>query len=412
MNFDIEMIAIKACLIASLYPFVLYVCDTLIINKKWRYFFLVLFIMVAFYLKSRLLFVGIIVTFFIHYKQKIKPKLLILLSILVIVVLFFLNSDSIIGRFFIWKTTISNIHSVPLKGFGIDSFKSNYANWQSNYFEINKLWSNYHFVADSPSFAYNEVLNFYVEIGIFSFIIFRIVTFINVLFFKIIKTTFYRHVTMSTIVILFFAQFSFPLHNILILTIFTCNHIMLISIVFKPLKLFCISLCIFLIIIAVFLFFQNIKAKDDWHYAQSIPTQYKIDKVAQYENCYMSLRKNQYFLTDFCQYLISEGMTNRALDLVLSNGDYFNQYEKYILLGDIYLKKDEFALAKFNYRKANHIIPSRLMPLGNLMTVSLLEKDTLLAKQYSNRIILQPSKVESKLGDRIKKDAFKILSLK
>jgi hypothetical protein len=171
-------------------------------------------------------------------------------------------------------------------------------------------------------------------------------------------------------------------------------------------------LCITITISVILLFYQNLKVKADWHYAQSIPTQYKLDKVAQYQNCYKSLRKNQYYLTDFCEYLISENMTNSSLNVLLSNEIYFNQYEKYLLLGDIYLRQRNYALAKRNYKKANLIIPVRLIPLGNLMTISLLEKDTLSAKYYSNRILSQPIKIKTRFTDRIKKDASKILEIK
>lgn len=412
MNFDIELIATKACLIASLYPFVLYLSDTLITNKKWRYITLVIFLATSLYLRSRLLFIGIMITFFFNYKQKIPIKPIILSSILGTVLLFFLNSDSIIGRFFIWKIIITNLKAVPLNGFGFDSFKSNYANWQSNYFESNQLWSKYHFLADSPSFAYNEILNFYVEIGIFSIIVFYFVFFINVASFKKSNNPFHRYLITSNIVILLFAQLSFPLHNILIFTIFLCNHILLIPIHFKTIKLVCILLCIILITLIIFLFTQNLKVKRDWHYAQSIPTQYKIDKIAQYENCYKSLSKDQYFLTNFCEYLISENMTNIAQNLLLSNDIYFNQYEKYLLLGNIYLKQKNYVLAKRNYQKANLIIPIRLIPLGNLMNISVHEGDTLLAKYYSNKILSQPTKFETALSYRIKKDATKILETK
>jgi hypothetical protein len=412
MNFDIELTGIKACLIASLYPFVIYLSETLITNKKYRYFILIIFLTTSLYLKSRLLLIGIIITFFLSYKQKIKLKSIIILSCLGIIPLFFLNSDSIIGRFFIWKIIISNLQTVPLNGFGFDSFKLNYANWQSNYFVSNQLWSKYHYLADSPSFAYNEILNFYVEIGIFSIIIFCVTFFINISSFKKINNSFYKHVIVSNIVILLFSQFSFPLHNILILTIFVCNHILLFTIHFKRVKLFCILLCITITISVILLFYQNLKVKADWHYAQSIPTQYKLDKVAQYQNCYKSLRKNQYYLTDFCEYLISENMTNSSLNVLLSNEIYFNQYEKYLLLGDIYLRQRNYALAKRNYKKANLIIPVRLIPLGNLMTISLLEKDTLSAKYYSNRILSQPIKIKTRFTDRIKKDASKILEIK
>jgi len=412
MNFDIELIGIKACLIASLYPFVLYLSDRLSTNKKWRYFILVTFFATSLYLKSRLLFIGIFIPFFLNYKQKVTLKPIILLSILGIILLFFLNSDSIIGRLFIWKTITSNLQSVPLNGFGFDSFKTNYANWQSKYFESNQLWSKYHFLAESPSFAYNEILHFYIEVGIFSIIIFCFVFFINITSFKKSNNSFYHYVIASNIVILLFAQFSFPLHNILILAFFISNHILLIPIYFKTLKPFCILFCINLTTSVILLFYENLNVKADWHYAQSIPAQYKLDKVAQYQNCYKSLRKNQYYLTDFCKYLISENMIKSALNLLVLNEKYFNQYEKYLLLGEIYLKQINFAQAKSNYEKASLIIPIRLIPLGNLMNISLLEKDTLLAKYYSNRILSQPTKINTGFSDRIKKDASKISETK
>lgn len=412
MNFDIELIGIKACLIASLYPFFICITQHFNLNKKIQYFSLFIFLATAFFLKSRLLCLSLVIVFLSNYKLYLKLKTLILLSILGIVLLLFLNIDSVIGRFFIWKIIITNLESVPLFGFGNDSFKFIYANWQSNYFEINHLWSKYHVVADSPSYAYNEILNCYIENGILAILFFGLIFLINILFLTKRIISFYRHILMSNIVILFFALFSFPLHNVLVLTIFVCNHIMLIPILFKPLREFCIFLCIILIASVIFHFYLNIKNKSDWTFAQSIPAQYKVDKINKYENCYISLSKNQYYLSDFCHYLISESLIDRALEVLLFSNNYFNQYDKYLLLGDCYLKKNDFVSAKLNYRKANLIIPNRLIPLGNLMTLSLLEKDTLSAKYFSNQIISQPIKIESLLGNKIKKDALIISQMK
>jgi O-antigen ligase len=92
----------------------------------------------------------------------------------------YINIDSLIGRVFIWANIFSNADTVPLLGFGADTFKFQYAKWQSEYFSQHESWSKNHFVADAPSFAFNEFLHFYVEYGILAIIVFSLLIYFNI----------------------------------------------------------------------------------------------------------------------------------------------------------------------------------------------------------------------------------------
>ena len=405
MELGIELIAIKACILVSLFPYFVTLTNFFISNKLLKILLFAFFILISIYLKSRLFFLGILLTFYLNYFKNIKPTILITISFIVIILLFFINIDSVLGRIFIWKICLNNIKINSLFGLGFDSFKSNYAEWQSNYFKMNPCWSKFHFIADAPSFAYNELLNYFIEFGVFSVIIFLGIIYINLNILNKTINIFYRNVVISNLIILLFCFFSFPLHNLFICTIFICNHLILFLTLFKKYNKTCIILCLLISSISSFLFVKYQNAKKEWFYAQLIPKQFKADKFNCYKNVNYLLYKNRYFLSDYCRFLISERYFKKAKILLSLKGKYFNQYEKYMLLGEINMIEKDFKLSKINYQYANNIVPIKLMPLYNLMNISILEKDNSGIKFFSKKIIDQPLKFESVLSNEIKNKA-------
>jgi hypothetical protein len=156
-------------------------------------------------------------------------------------------------------------------------------------------------------------------------------------------------------------------------------------------------------------FYSNLRAKSNWHFAKTIPTNFKKEKLIEYKICYSELRKDQYFLEDLCQYYLNENMFSEAKKILLNDSKYLNQYNFNILLAQLYFKNGNLKSAFNSYRKANLIIPNRLLPLDNQKKICLLLKDTVLAKKISFQIISQPVKIESILSKRIKQEAYKTL---
>jgi hypothetical protein len=148
MIFDINLVAIKACLLVSLYPFCLLIRD-----KKIRIAITICFLLAALLLQSRTFFC-IVLSIFLYSEpiisKKLNKKFAILFGVLTIFSAVYININSVIGRLFIWKNILGNVHKIPLLGFGSGTFRFHYATWQSKYFARNETWSKYHFISDAP----------------------------------------------------------------------------------------------------------------------------------------------------------------------------------------------------------------------------------------------------------------------
>ena len=405
MNFYTDFDVIKACLIASLLPYLYILTNQFKVKRYLNAILIVSIFIITIILKSRLLFISSLFVFFWSSRTiKLKFWFFTLLSIIFIILLFIINKHSVIGRIFIWKVIILNSFEVPFLGFGYEQFKTVYSNWQINYFEQNQSWSYFHFLADSPSYAYNELLYVYVEFGVLPVLFFLILFFFN---FKILSkknNTLEYSIAFSNCIIFLFAFFSFPLHNYIVLTIMLCNHLLLVLNILK-LRILSYYLSSLFVFIMSKEFYTDYHSKSDWRYAQTIPNQYQSEKLTNYASCFVQLKKDQFFLYDYCQLLISENKINEALKILHENGIYFNQFEKNILLGEAYFKFKNLEISSFYFKKANKIIPSRFIPLAYLMNISLLQGDTILAKNYAKTIIMQPIKINSNSVYKIKCEA-------
>lgn len=402
MTFEVSLIAIQACLVASLYPFSLSIR-----NKKIKIGITVAFVFVSLLLHSRTLFF-ILLLFFLFSEhslpKKSVKKVFILVAILITSGLVFINLNSFIGRLFIWRNIINNFHKIPWNGFGHDTFKYYYALWQAAYFSTNEVWSKYHFVADSPSFAFNEILHFYIEFGIIVLFIFTIIFYLNIRLILRSKMPFIQALALSNLAILIFSLVSYPLHSIWVLFVFLSNHILIVAIYSRQ-NVLSILTTILLFIFVLIGFVREMKWKKVWFYAVNLPINAAPEKKELFEAAFTHFYSNQYFLNDYCAYLLSEQEPEKVLTLGATNRIYFNQYEYNLFIGNAYLLKGELDNSKEYFINGHNIIPNRFIPLNSLLNIAKLSKDTVRARQYAEKIMSMPVKVSSPLVNKIKNDA-------
>ncbi|MEM0941862.1 MAG: O-antigen ligase family protein [Bacteroidota bacterium] len=80
--------------------------------------------------------------------------------------LFFLKSDSLQGRYFIWKNSVQLIAQKPLLGFGSNTFTNTYNTYQIDYFRSRYGSEQEKHLADFVILAYNDFLETGVELGL------------------------------------------------------------------------------------------------------------------------------------------------------------------------------------------------------------------------------------------------------
>ena len=160
--------------------------------------------------------VGILslILLFICYLFKLKKNRVLLICILLLVIAFIslmiLKSESVWGRFLIWKCTISLIADSPIWGHGVGGFESKYMEYQAKYFQLHPD-SKYAMVADNIQVPFNEYLHILSDFGLLGLIVVFCLVILAFLQFTNYKIAI-SPAMLSIAVIGIFALFSYPTH--------------------------------------------------------------------------------------------------------------------------------------------------------------------------------------------------------
>ncbi|MEO6069378.1 MAG: hypothetical protein ABIN57_01555 [Chitinophagaceae bacterium] len=132
MTYELSLITLKACLLAGLFPYLLYLAK----YRNSEYVAIVLtavFLSVALALKSRTAFFAISIIYVCtaqrQWLQKVRVKKFLLLLIPVLVFFFLINFHSTLGRLFIWFIILANMQDIGWFGVGWNNFRIHYADW-------------------------------------------------------------------------------------------------------------------------------------------------------------------------------------------------------------------------------------------------------------------------------------------
>jgi hypothetical protein len=150
---------------------------------------------------------------------------------------------------------------------------------------------------------------------------------------------------------------------------------------------------------------NQIEAKANWKYVQSMPINESVEKELLYNQLTKKLNKNQYFVNEYFTFLLNEKKYQPFFESIYSSKKYFNQYEYNLLLGDVHLQNFNYDSANIYFTKAHLIIPNRFIPLYNLMTISSISNDRVLANYYATKIIYTPIKINNPISLQIKQQA-------
>lgn len=126
-----------------------------------------------------------------------------------------------------------------------------------------------------------------------------------------------------------------------------------------------------------------------------------------YSDISNELNRLPQFLYAYAFELYKHNEYDESLSVALRSSKALSNYDLELLLGDIYLKKNEFALAEKHYKKAASMIPCRFIPLQALRDVYIASGDTLKDRDVSHEILNKPVKISSLTVSYIKNEAKK-----
>jgi len=358
-------------------------------------------------------------------KQSRLLRGLMLLSVCVLISMgifgfFQLKTDSVNGRFLIWKVTSTMIAEHPVNGVGFDRFKANYMIGQAAYFEQMTQSPETMFASD-VNFAFNEFLQHTAENGLVGLALMLTLLFVA---FRVSVEPFNVLAVIAKagiIGIAVFSFFSYPAQILPIKMTLTFYLACLASIsekrVFQPLRALYIPLKCFLItgaIASVLLGVNHLsifqKAWNSWQWAYRVyATGNYAGSLPDYEKAWPVLKTNGDYLTHYGKALCMAGEFKRALPVLQQAVLFFPNTVVLTTLGDSYKALGKPDEAEQSYLIAWYMNPSRFYPKYLLAKLydetGQIEK----AKSIARNLLYKEVKINSKAIDEIREEMELIL---
>jgi len=313
----------------------------------------------------------------------------IILTVLIVGIAYSLyqfKKGSADGRILIWKVTIGMIKDKPLLGHGVDTFQSNYMQYQADYFKENGD-DQYQYLASDNNYAFNEFLRIGSEQGLIGILIIAILGYIIIHSIKkgknSINNNFYELIPKSGLIVFFvFGLFSYPTEilQIKIVAVFfiaiLANSSNTIP-VFYSLKsnypsrihLSKIKRGIFLVVILVVFSLswhkitEKAKIYKDWNFAL---LEMKRGNYTNYisfsENNFQKLKNNGYFLGSYGYSLFKEQEYVKAIKIFEQAVLLMPSTKIYIDIGECYNRLENYNKAEFFWKKASNMVPVQFKP--------------------------------------------------
>ena len=374
------------------------------------------------------------------YVHVFNTKYIVLTSLLIIIPLFVIvykfKQASADGRLFIWKVSTKMITDKPLFGHGVDKFKAYYMNYQADYFKNNPD-SPEAKVADNVQYAFNEFVKVGVEKGIFGLILllFLVIIFITINQNKETRDYYILISTGGLLSIIGFSLFGYP-SEILPIKIFVISLLAtignrygrynLLNNTNEPLSSYqkksnnlikhTFTFVVFAVVgIAGYFSFpiltSNYKAYISWKDASDIyDVKAYIECLEDFELAYQALKNNGEFMVQYGKALeMSKYYLDASKVFSLAN-NHLNNTIIYTALGNCYKETDRFKNAEQAYKKAYHMVPSRLYPLYLLAKLYDKNNQPAMALETAKNLLEKNTKIHSKAIEQIKAEMKKIIN--
>lgn len=376
--------------------------------------FIAIFILFVFLTRSRTAIIAFIGSVFIGlyyaFDLKLKARVFYPSVLLVLVIIasgsYFLSKDSANGRYLIWKVTLDTIYDNPFLGSGASSFSANYGNKQIEYFEKN-LNEKDGFLADNPTYAFNEYLETTVEFGILGLFIFlfmilyslitlkiknaqTIIAYSGVIIFSIVSFFSYPISVLPTL-------FSLMLYLTMLKEPNDFRKVIEVQRLLKPIGL----LALVIGILTIVSFGKRTVYYYDWAKAYSLFDSNRLQSIAQYNKVYPVLKENPNFLINYGGILSLSGLYSASNEVMMEAEKKSINENLLLLSGNNYECLGDLVKAEFYYKRAVLLTPSKLYPKYKLLKIYALTSP-MEARELANTIVKSNVKVESEITHMIK----------
>ncbi len=375
---------------------------------------------------SRSAWLGIVVAIgFVFYSNinKVKHKVFIksgvaVVFIVLLIGLFFYKANSSNGRLLIYKVSTQIVKDNWLWGIGTGNFKTQYNNYQAQYFANHSIDSKEALLADNTYYAFNDYYQLIIENGVIS-IVFLI--FFLVLLYKQIKkiavsnNIFAQSAFCTTICILVAALFSYPLQFLpLTVMLLFCLAIIngaeqgkTVEIKNKYARAGVILLSALCLAHYTLYYTYQLQVNKASHLSK---IGYKTKALQAYQ-----VLTNYYFqdgnvLFNYAQELYYTNRLVEAKSVVEEAKQIHSSHELTKLSALINVELQNFVEAEKDFKTAIYMVPNRMLSRKELLDLYIAQKDTVNAMYWAKSILNMPVKVPSTITKNTQQRVMQILS--
>ena len=346
---------------------------------------------------------------------------LVPLFLLVLLVgIYWLKKDSANGRMLTWNVGYQMVLDAPIFGHGFNRLQALFLNYQQAYFGSGLGTEAEGVLAGNIHWAFNEVLQLVVELGIIGFVLF--VFWCISLFFPFKEkrqNKLSRAVMASFISLVVFGMFSYPSYSSPLVVLFVFFAAILSSrgkALLSPIfaKAFTVGLCLVFLVLSVF-YMRTLPAKYNayWYWDEANKL-YNIEEYTlaaeSFEEAYPVLQQNGKYLLNYGKCLYFTEKYDSALILLKQAEQHWSDDVLYNTLGDTHKALKHYSKAESYYQKASNTVPHKFFPRYQLANLYLEWGDTVKAQIIANEIMHKPIKIPSTAIDEMKTDMRKILN--
>lgn len=315
------------------------------------------------------------------YKLNLRkaPFLTVLSSVLLLIIMiaiYLYKQDSADGRLFIWKVAAGYLDKIPLFGVGWHNVAGTYGIAQEAYFNMDCGSQREVFLADSPSYLYNEYLQMAFAFGIPSALLFiSVLVFAFIIFYKNRQFGFAGSLLAFGICCMSSYPLQFWEFKLLLCLLVIASGLLVFNKIARTTLVILYALTSVLLLISLNNFDVN----------EQYDTAHKLSSIGQFD------KANQ-----IAKSLIKKSSSNELL----------------MFIGDNYQRIGLRDSAEIYFKRAAIRVPNRLYPHYRLMKLYLAEfPDTTKARKEACKIIEMKPKVPSVAAMQIKQEAAKILNI-
>lgn len=335
------------------------------------------------------------------------------------------KKDSADGRMLIWKVATTILKQSPWTGTGFNTFQAHYAPALAAYFEQGHGTSQEEMLAGNVQWAFNEPLQFGVELGIPGAILY--LGLVLTALFLPIKETWKEHklkiillaARCSLIAIFTFGLFSYPFYSAPITLLFFFS-LGIIASSLRGIRTRCLSFIfrgamLVLLISIAFHTYGNVSERKHaywlWDEAELLYRMKAYEAANKsFEKALPVLNTHGLFMQQYGKCLQMTNDYKRAKDILEHSGRYYKDDFWYLTLGEVNKELGNVTEAEIYYNAAATMVPHKLYPKYLLAKLYYASGQGKKAKKTASDILNSDVKVMSTAVEEIRNEMKTILN--